>query len=106
MKSGPIKESSITLSDTDNIDPKAVQQAIRAHAEDIKRRELRQAFTQLEACGPLTPEQRRIITRMATAITDDILSAPESILADVSENDCETVLTTEELFDPDRGNTT
>lgn len=80
---------------------KSTEKAIRARAEDIKRRELQQAFDRLETCGTLTTAQRQIITQMATTIVDEMLTAPESMLTDVSEHDRETVQTAVELFNPD-----
>lgn len=88
-------------SDHSEVDPEIVRQAIRVRAEGIKRREVERAFNRLEAYGTLTTEQRQIITQMATTITDEILTAPESMLANASEYDPETVRIAIELFDPD-----
>ncbi|AUV82480.1 glutamyl-tRNA reductase [Salinigranum rubrum] len=94
-------KSSSPQSDHDEIDPEIVRQAIRVRAEDIKRREVERAFNRLEACGTFTTEQRQIITQMATTITDEILTAPESMLAKASESDPEAVRIAIELFHPD-----
>ncbi|MEA1931979.1 glutamyl-tRNA reductase [Halohasta litorea] len=81
------------------VDPEAVKQSIRAHGERIKQQELQQAMNRLEAHGTLTAEQRRIVDEMATAILDEILSSPESVL-EADDHDPETVRTAVDLFDP------
>lgn len=94
-------DKSSSPSDHPEVDPEIVRQAIRVRAESIKRREVERAFNRLEACGTLTTEQRHIIMQMATTITDEILTTPESVLENASEYDSETVRTAVELFDPD-----
>ena len=102
MEADPTERQSPPLSGRDDADPEAVRAAIRARAEEIERAELREAFDRLDARGTLTPEQRRIIGRMAAAIVDGVLTAPESVLEDVTRQDRETVRTALELFDPER----
>lgn len=102
MRADSPEESSATVSGSDEIDPKSARRAIRARANDTKRRELQQAFDQLEAYGTLTPEHRRIITQMATAIVDEILAPPKDALSDPSTHDADVVRTAVELFGPDQ----
>jgi glutamyl-tRNA reductase len=86
----------------DSIDHTAIQQAMSRHSERIRRQELQQAVSQLKAYGTLTPEQRKIVDEMARAITDEILSSPESVLDDTAAYDAETIQTAVDLFDPDQ----
>lgn len=102
MEADPTERQSPIPSGRDDADPEAVREAIRVRAEETERAELRKAFDRLEARGALPPEQRRIIGRMATAIVDGVLAAPESVLEDVTEQDRETVRTALDLFDPER----
>lgn len=83
-------------------DPEAVRRTVRARGESIRRRELRRAFDRLEARGTLTDRRRQVLARMATAIVDGVLAAPDAALADADEHDPETVRMALELFDPDR----
>jgi glutamyl-tRNA reductase len=102
MEADPTERRSPPPPGRDDADPEAVRAAIRARARGIEQSELREAFDRLEARGTLTPEQRRIIRRMAAAIVDGVLGAPESVLGDVTEQDRETVRVAIGLFDPER----
>ena len=102
MEADPTERQSSPLSDRDDADPEVVRAAIRARAVEIERTELRETFDRLDARGTLTPEQRRIIRRMAADIVDGVLAAPESVLVDVTGQDRETVRTALDLFDPER----
>ena len=82
--------------------PEVVRRAIRARGREIKRRELQRAFDRFQAHETLTDRRRRIIERMATAIVDGVLHAPDATLADADEYDRETVRTAVGFFDPDR----
>lgn len=84
----------------DEPDPERVRRAIRDRGEEIKRRELRRAFARLDAHGDLTAAQRDAVERMATAIVDGVLAAPEAMLQRTADHDRETVRTAVELFDP------
>lgn len=83
-------------------DPEAVRRTIRGGGEAIRRRELRRAFDRLETRGTLTDRRRQVLVRMATAIVDGVLAAPDAALADADEHDPETVRRALELFGPDR----
>lgn len=85
----------------DSINHAVVRQAIRRRSERIRQQELQQAASRLEAYGTLTPEQRKIVDEMARAITDEILSSPESVLDDTAAYDAETIQTAVDFFDPD-----
>jgi glutamyl-tRNA reductase len=102
MRVDSTEEPSATISEVDETDPEAVRLAIRGRAEALKQRELRKAISQLEARGDLSPEQRHIITQIATAIVDEILAVPESTLNDVSADEEDTVRTAIRLFDPNQ----
>lgn len=102
MKTDSREQLFATVFESDDIDPETVRQAIRTHADDLKRQELQTAFDRLEARRTLTPEQRQIIIQMATAIVDGVLAAPEETLEDATECDREIVRTAVELFDSDR----
>lgn len=80
------------------VDLEGVKQSIRSHGERIKQQELQQAETRLEAHGTLPSDQRQIVDEMATAILDEILSSPESVL-EADDHDPETVRTAVDLFD-------
>lgn len=88
--------------DAAEIDPEVAREAIRDSAEELERRELERAVDRLEARGTLTPAQRRTVARMATAIVDALLAAPESTLRHASACDEDAVRVAIELFDPDQ----
>ncbi|TQQ78745.1 glutamyl-tRNA reductase [Halonotius terrestris] len=84
------------------VDPTAVRHAIRAYGEQIIQQELQYAFSRLRVHGTLMPEQRRVVNKMATAILDEVLSSPESILENPSRYDTKTIRTAVDLFSPDQ----
>lgn len=102
MEANTYEELSTDVSDREELDPEAVRGAIRARGEEIKRRELQKAFNRLDANGELTSEQREVIRKMATAIVDAVLAAPESALENSQGYNGETVRTAVKLFDPEQ----
>jgi glutamyl-tRNA reductase len=89
------------ITEIDEEDSEAVRRAIHCHGEELKQQELEQAFSQLTVRGDLTQRQQEIIADMASAIVEDILAAPDSMLENVSIYDEDTVQTAIELFNPD-----
>ncbi|WP_185911723.1 hypothetical protein [Halonotius roseus] len=81
-------------------DASAAQQAIRRQAERIKARELRQAYNRLEADSSVSTPEKAILDAMATAIVDEVVAAPVSVLDRADAYDDDTVETALELFDP------
>lgn len=70
-------------------------------AENMKQRELSTAFSQLEASGGLTADQREIVESLADALVGQLLSAPTKSLRDAAErDDWSTINTALQLFDP------
>jgi len=70
-------------------------------AERTKARELRTAFSRLEAAGELNDEQRAAVESMADALVNQLLAAPTESLRDAAENDdWSTINTALRLFDP------
>jgi glutamyl-tRNA reductase len=102
MTDAHASEQSFAPSDTDNPNPEAVRKTIHERSEGIKRQELKRVFDRLGTHETLTERQREIITRMATAIVDGVLHAPDAALADATHRDRDTVRTAVELFDSDR----
>ncbi|MFC4990477.1 hypothetical protein [Saliphagus infecundisoli] len=90
----------MSVSDQDDLDPEAVQSALRAYGDEIKRKEIQRMFNRLEANQEFTCEQREIIRQMATAIVEGVLTAPE--LEDNQRYDDEDVQTIVSLFDLDQ----
>lgn len=73
-------------------------------ADEIKRRELSRALSQLEADGELTDGQRQAVEAMADALVNKLLAAPTKSLRDAAaEDDWTTIHTALQLFDPDFG---
>ncbi|WP_248895924.1 glutamyl-tRNA reductase [Haloplanus halobius] len=78
--------------------------AMYESAEMVKERELRTAYSQLEAQGELTDEQRETVAALADALVGQLLSAPTKSLRDAAaEDDWETIQTALSLFDPEFG---
>lgn len=75
-------------------------QSIAVHADRIKDRELQQAYSRLGGESTISATERQVIDSMATAIVDDIIAAPITVLDETSAYDDETVETALELFDP------
>lgn len=94
----PEADAESDTDERDDLDPEAVQRAIRIHAERIEQRELKQAMDRLDADESLTPAERQIIEEMADSILDELLAVPEAVLA--AADDEETLRTVVELFDP------
>jgi glutamyl-tRNA reductase len=70
-------------------------------AERIKRREVGEAISRLEAEGDLTEAQREIVESMADALVSQLLAAPTRSLRDAAEeDDWSTIHTALQLFDP------
>lgn len=74
---------------------------IHAHAERIKQRELKKAFTKLENQGDLTESQREIITDMADTLVTELVAPPTQSLQNARASDRSDVQIALELFDPD-----
>ena len=84
----------------DETDATQARRAIRTYGERITRRELRQAFSQLEANGSLTDEQRATVSQMASAIVGSLLAPTLDALDEHSTCD-DAVRTAVELYDAD-----
>lgn len=81
-------------------DAATAQQAIRRHAARIKARELQQASDRLGADRSLSETEQAALDAMATAIVEEIVAAPVSVLDDAETYDDDTVETALELFAP------
>ncbi|WP_435069065.1 glutamyl-tRNA reductase [Haloplanus sp. C73] len=78
--------------------------AMYESAELVKERELRTAFSRLEAQGDLTDEQRATIESLADSLVGQLLAAPTKSLRDAAaEDDWTTIQTALELFEPEFG---
>jgi len=78
--------------------------AMYESAEAVKRREVEQAVSKLEAQGELTDEQRETVEAMADALVGQLLAAPTRSLRDAAEeDDWTTIHTAMRLFDPEFG---
>lgn len=81
-------------------DASVAQVAIQIQAERSKTVELQQAYNRLEVDSSLSTTEKEILETMATAIVDEIVSAPVSVLDRADAYDDDTVETALELFDP------
>ncbi len=78
--------------------------AMYESAERVKRRELEEALSKLQARGDLTEEQREAVESMADALVGQLLAAPTRSLRDAAaEDDWTTINTALQLFDPEFG---
>ncbi|MFB6102391.1 MAG: glutamyl-tRNA reductase [Haloplanus sp.] len=78
--------------------------AMYESAEMVKERELRTAFSRLEAQGDLTEEQRETVASLADALVGQLLAAPTKSLRNAAaEDDWTTIQTALGLFDPEFG---
>lgn len=70
-------------------------------AERTKEREVRTAFSRLEAMGGLNEDQREVVTSLADALVGQLLAPPTRSLRDAAENDdWSTINTALRLFGP------
>lgn len=70
-------------------------------AERVKRREVEEAVTKLEAQGGLTDEQRETVADLADALVGQLLAAPTKSLREAAaQDDWTTIRTAMTLFDP------
>ncbi|MFC7041882.1 hypothetical protein [Halonotius sp. GCM10025705] len=76
------------------------QAAIHIQAERIKTAELQQAYNRLDVDSSLSTTEKEILETMATAIVDEIVAAPVSVLDRADAYDDDTVETALELFNP------
>jgi len=76
---------------------------LRTRSERIRRRELDEALSRLDARGDLTDEQRAIVRQLSVRITDRIIAAPELYLAAATDRDRSVVRPVVNLFDLDGG---
>lgn len=80
---------------------RTAREAIRRHAERVRRRELDRACARLGAHGDLPDEQREVVEAMARSIVDGVLAEPRDAI-ERAERDG-TVRTVRDLFVPDGG---
>lgn len=78
---------------------RATREALRRHAEAVRRRELARALARLDTHGGLTDEQREITDEMARAIVAGVMAAP-SVAVERAEGD-ETARIVRDLFVPE-----
>ncbi|WP_338729628.1 glutamyl-tRNA reductase [Haladaptatus sp. DJG-WS-42] len=78
--------------------------AMYESADHLKTRELQTAFSQLEATGGLTDEQREVVESLANSLVGQLLAAPTKSLRDAAEEDDWTTINTAlQLFNPEFG---
>ncbi|WP_332899864.1 glutamyl-tRNA reductase [Haladaptatus sp. CMSO5] len=78
--------------------------AMYESADHLKTRELQTAFSQLEATGDLTDEQREVVESLANSLVGQLLAAPTKSLRDAAEEDDWTTINTAlQLFNPEFG---
>ncbi|MFB6137161.1 MAG: glutamyl-tRNA reductase [Halobacteriaceae archaeon] len=76
--------------------------AMYESADELKRREVATALSQLEAGGDLTEDQREAVEALADSLVSQLLAAPTRSLRDAAaEDDWTTISTALSLFDPD-----
>ena len=77
----------------------ALARRIRARGEEIRREELQQALSKLEATGDLTPAQRVALERMTENVVSALLETPTEAIR--RAEDPETLAAARTVFDPE-----